>query len=216
MRVLAERPVLAMNLTGFLIGIAMFGSFLLIPQFAQTPESSGYGFGMTTLEAGLLMLPSSIAMLIAGPLGGAAGQPLRLPRRALPSARASPIAVVPRPRALAHETVFEFVSPASLIGVGIAFAFASMANLIVGAVDPSEVGIATGINTIMRTIGGAFGSAIVAALLTADTIPGTPFPTEGVYTEAFVFSTIGAVLALAAALSVPRIRRGGVPAPATA
>ena len=47
MRVMRHRPVLATNATGFLIGIAMFGSFMLIPQFAQTPEASGYGFGMT-------------------------------------------------------------------------------------------------------------------------------------------------------------------------
>ena len=206
--------MLAVNLTGFLIGIAMFGSFLLIPQFAQTPESSGYGFGLSTLESGLVLLPSSIAMLIAGPFGGAAGN--RFGFRAVLAVGTGFTILSFLVLALAHETVFEFVVAGALIGVGIAFSFASMANLIVGAVDPSEVGIATGINTIMRTIGGAFGSAIVAALLTADTIPGTPFPTEGVYTEAFVFSTIGAVLALAAALSVPRIRRGGVPAPATA
>ena len=37
MRVLRRRPVAATNATGFLIGFAMFGSFLLVPQFAQTP-----------------------------------------------------------------------------------------------------------------------------------------------------------------------------------
>ena len=40
------------TLTGFLIGFAMFSSFLLIPQFAQTPEAAGYGFGMTVTESG--------------------------------------------------------------------------------------------------------------------------------------------------------------------
>ena len=39
MRVLAERPVLATNTAGFLIGVSMFGSFLLIPQFAQPPRA---------------------------------------------------------------------------------------------------------------------------------------------------------------------------------
>ena len=37
MRVFVERPVLATNGTCFLIGVAMFGSFLLVPQFAQAP-----------------------------------------------------------------------------------------------------------------------------------------------------------------------------------
>ena len=68
----------------------------------------------------------------------------------------------------------EFILSGVLLGFGISFAFAAMANLIVASVDRSEVGIATGINTVTRTVGGAFGSALVAALLTADTIPGTP------------------------------------------
>jgi hypothetical protein len=93
------------------------------------------------------------------------------------------------------------------MGFGISFAFASMANLIVASVDPREVGIATGMNTVTRTVGGAFGSALIAALLSADTIPGTAnIPTESAYTKAFAVSTIGAVLALAAALAIPRVR----------
>ena len=61
------------------------------------------------------------------------------------------------------------------MGVGLTFAFAAMANLIVEAVPQSEVGIATGINTVMRTVGGSFGAAIVTAILTAGS---APLPTE--------------------------------------
>ena len=60
-----------------------------------------------------------------------------------------------------------------------------MANLIVDAVPQSEVGIATGINTVMRTVGGSFGAAMATAILTAST---QPLPTEGAYTTAFAFS----------------------------
>jgi MFS family permease len=205
MRVLAERPVLATNLAGFLTGVAMFGSFLLVPQFAQTPESSGYGFGMTVTQAGLIMAPSSLAMLVAGPLAGSFGN--RFGFRAVLTVgtlfTAASFAIL----ALAHETVVEFVLANLLIGVGIAFAFASMANLIVNLVDPREVGIATGINTIMRTVGGAFGTALVTAMLTADTIPGTPIPSEHAYTEAFTISIGLSLLALVAALWIPRPRR---------
>jgi EmrB/QacA subfamily drug resistance transporter len=202
MRILGERPVLATNLTGFLIGMSMFGSFLLVPQFAQTPESSGYGFGMTVFQAGLIMVPSSIAMLVAGPLGGKLGT--RFGFRAMLMTGTIFIGLSFAVLAALHETVAEFIVANVLIGIGISFAFASMANLIVGLVDPREVGIATGINTIMRTVGGAFGAAIVTALLTADTIGSSPIPTEHAYTEAFVLSIIVSVLALAAALWIPK------------
>ena len=47
LRVLRRRSVAATNLTGFLVGVAMFSSFLIMPQFAQAPECTGYGFGFS-------------------------------------------------------------------------------------------------------------------------------------------------------------------------
>ena len=49
---LRGRAVAATNLTGLLVGFAMFSSFLLIPQFAQAPESTGYGFGFSITAGG--------------------------------------------------------------------------------------------------------------------------------------------------------------------
>ena len=52
------RAVWTTNLTGLLLGFGMFGSFILIPQLVQLPESTGFGFGATVTEAGLFLLPS--------------------------------------------------------------------------------------------------------------------------------------------------------------
>ena len=46
------------------------------------------------------------------------------------------------------------------IGIGVPFAFAAMAKLIVDAVRPSETGVATGMNTVMRTIGSVIGGQV--------------------------------------------------------
>jgi EmrB/QacA subfamily drug resistance transporter len=205
MRVMRHRPVLATNVTGFLVGIAMFASFICIPQFAQTPEASGYGFGMTTTQAGLLMLPSAVAMLIAGPFGGSLGNRIGFRATLMIGTVLSGLSFALL--AVAHSSTWDFIAAGVLMGFGISFAFASMANLIVASVDPREVGIATGINTVTRTVGGAFGSALVAALLAAETIPSTPFPTEGAYTEAFALSSIVALFALAAAMAIPRLKK---------
>ena len=70
MRVLRRRSVLMTNVTAVLVGFSMFASFLLIPQLAQTPERFGYGFGVSVTGAGLLMLPSTLVMLVAGPWAG--------------------------------------------------------------------------------------------------------------------------------------------------
>ena len=63
-----------------------------------------------------------------------------------------------------------------LLGVGITFALASMANLIVDVVRQSDVGIATGINTVTRTVGGSFGAAVATAIPTGNTIAEARFP----------------------------------------
>src|SRR4051812_19537062 len=70
MKVLRRRAVLMTNITAVLVGFSMFASFLLIPQLAQTPERFGYGFSASVTGSGLLMLPSTMVMLVAGPWAG--------------------------------------------------------------------------------------------------------------------------------------------------
>jgi MFS family permease len=157
------------------------------------------------LQSGLLMAPASFVMLVCGPLAGLLGN--RIGFRAVLAAGTVANAISFAILAVAHDTTAQFIASNLILGVGISFGFASMANLIVGLVDPSDVGVATGINTIMRTVGGAFGAAVVTALLTADTIGASDIPTEHAYTEAFTISIVISVLALLAALWIPRPRR---------
>jgi MFS family permease len=194
----------------------MFASFLLVPQLAQTPERFGYGFSATVTGSGLLMLPSTLVMLVAGPWAGrlAATSPRR--PLVLGSGLLGLAFVV---YAVAHGTVLEICIGGALTGLGIGFAYASMANLVVESVPPEEVGVATGINTIMRTLGGALGAELVATLLTAKTIAGTPVPAEAAYTDAFAVAAVASLLAMVAALAIParrRPRRRPAPAPAAA
>ena len=71
--VLTQPAVAATNLTGLLTGLAMFSGFLLIPQIAQAPEATGYGLGASVTVAGLLLAPSAVGQLVAGPLAGRLG-----------------------------------------------------------------------------------------------------------------------------------------------
>ena len=73
--VLRKPSVAATNLTGFLVGLAMFASFLIFPQFAQAPESTGYGFGLSVTVAGLVMMPTALAQLGAGPIAARRRRP---------------------------------------------------------------------------------------------------------------------------------------------
>ena len=83
LRVLRQPAVAATNLTGFLVGVAMFSSFLIMPAFAQAPESSGYGFGFTVTQAGLLLMPTALAQLAGRAAGDEDRRAHRLPRPAV-------------------------------------------------------------------------------------------------------------------------------------
>ena len=82
-----------------------------------------------------------------------------------------------------------------------------MANLIVEAVPQHQTGEATGMNTIMRTVGGAFGAQIAATIITSHLEPGTAFPTEDGFTTAFVLGAISVAVAFGAATRIPGRKR---------
>jgi MFS family permease len=199
--VLRQPAVLATNVTGLLTGLAMFSGFLLIPQIAQAPESSGYGLGASVTVAGLLLAPSALSQLVAGPVAGRLGVRLGFRTTLLIGSLLSASAF--GWLALLHEQAWHLAVGGLLLGAGIASAFASMANLIVAAVRQDEVGIATGINTVTRTVGGAFGSAVSTAVL-ASTIGADGVPSDGGYRLAFGLAALMALLAAGSALRVPR------------
>jgi EmrB/QacA subfamily drug resistance transporter len=195
------RGVWTTNLVAFLTGYGMFGSFILIPQFVQMPEASGYGFGVGVLGAGLFLAPSAVVMLVAGPLAGTlAGRTgSKLPLLIGTAAAAASFGFL----AIAHSEEWQIALAVVLLGFGIGMSFASMANLIVEAVPQHQTGEATGMNTIMRTVGGACGAQIAAAIVTGHLEPGTSFPAESGFTEAFAMGSVALLIALGAAALIP-------------
>jgi dipeptide/tripeptide permease len=108
----------------------------------------------------------------------------------------------------------------ALLGVGIGLAYATLANLVVEAVDQRQTGEATGVNTIMRTIGGSLEAQIAATIVASHQIAGTRVPAASGYTTAFVVSAIAMAVAVLAAIAIPgrrpprRERAAPDPAPA--
>ena len=98
---------------------------------------------------------------------------------------------------------FGIVFAVFLLGFGIGMSFASMANLIVEAVPQHQTGEATGMNTIMRTIGGAFGAQIAAAIVADHVAAGHRYATEAGFTDAFILSAVALVVAFGAAALIP-------------
>ena len=77
-----------------------------------------------------------------------------------------------------------------------------MANLIIESVPATQTGIATGMNTIVRNIGGAIGSQVSAVIVTA-LARSNGAPTERGFTVAFAVAAAALAIGVVVALNVP-------------
>jgi MFS family permease len=112
---------------------------------------------------------------------------------------------------LGHGSV-ELLIAAGGIGVGIGLAFAALGNLIVGAVPPHQTGIASGMNTVMRLLGGAIGGQLSATFIAGHVLHGLPAVTG--FTETFAVSAAFLAVCTVASLLVPRHQARSDSAPA--
>jgi EmrB/QacA subfamily drug resistance transporter len=212
--------VLWTNVGAFLTGFAMFGTFLLVPTFVQLPQGLppevaarvDFGFDAGVIAAGLFLLPSSLAMLVVGPLGGVLER--YVGARVVCLAGLVVLAAGALVLTVAHSRAWQVVLAIALVGAGVGMTYAMLAKLIVDAVPVEVTGVAMGVNTVMRTVGGVVGGQVGAALLSSLTISGTTVPAESGFTTSFALSAGIALLAAAGIARVPRARRARtVPVP---
>ncbi|WP_232295068.1 MFS transporter [Parafrankia sp. EUN1f] len=204
-RLLVRPIVLATNFATLLVGCAMFGAFVLVPQIAQAPRSVGYGFGLDATGTGLLLLPASLAMLVtgsyAGRVSGWLGQRTPLMGGFLTAAGGMALLAV------GHGEQAVVAALTTVVFTGVGLGMSVVPNIIVESVPAQATGQATGVNALVRSVGAALGSQVVATLLASSTSAGHPLPTDGAFTRAFWIAAGAAICASCAAVLIPR--RGG-------
>jgi EmrB/QacA subfamily drug resistance transporter len=201
MTMMRIRGVWTTNLAAFLLGAGMYSSFVVFPQFAQLPKHTGFGFGASIVVSSLYLLPSALAMGLvasaAGPIARWVGSKAALVAGSAAGATAFGFA------SLAHRHPYDMLITLTLLGVGIGLAFAALGNLIVQAVPPTQTGVASGMNTVMRTLGGALGSQLAATLIAAHLAHGLPTVTG--FVDSYVMETLFLVVCVLASLLVPNL-----------
>ena len=201
MRMMAIRGVWTTNLVAFLIGVGMYSSFVLIPELVQEPASTGYGFGASVTVAGLFLLPSTIAIVVVGQMAGLLerriGSRGSLIWGSLFALACYVLLVADRSQEI------DIYIAAGLLGIGIGLTFSAMANLIVQNVRPEQTGVATGMNAVTRTLGGAFGGQLAATLL-ASNLDGGGIPTSSGFTLSFLMCLFALAGALGFSFAVPK------------
>jgi EmrB/QacA subfamily drug resistance transporter len=207
MRMMRLRGVWTTNVVALLIGVAMYASFAFLSQFLQTPASTGYGFGATVTESGLMVLPQTAASFVLGLFAGRLGEWFGSKRVLLVGLCITAVGYLVF--SLVHAERWQIYLTVTVMGVGFGLAFATMSNLIVAAVPQDQTGVASGMNANIRTIGGSVGAAVMASVVTAH-VDASGLPREAGYVNGFLMLTGALVLAAFAALLIPAVRRDPV------
>ncbi|SMQ14658.1 drug resistance transporter, EmrB/QacA subfamily [Streptomyces sp. Ag82_O1-12] len=206
LRTTARRQVLFTNLASVALGFSMFAMSLVLPQVLQLPEQTGYGLGRSMLAVGLILAPQGLVMMamsaVSAGITRAKGPKVTLMIGALVVAAGYGLSIV-----LMSE-VWHIVLVACVIGGGVGFAYGAMPALIMSAVPASETAAANSLNTLMRSMGTSFASAlagVILAQLTTD-FGGHALPSENGFKSVMALGAGSAVLAFALASFLPRQR----------
>jgi EmrB/QacA subfamily drug resistance transporter len=162
MRLFRSRGFSATNLASTLMFFGMFGSIFLLAQFLQTVQHySPLSAGLRTLPwTGMPIVVSPLAGLLADRLGG---RPVVLTGLVLQATGLGWLAAITTPTVGYGALVPAFV----VSGTGMALFFAPVATIVLGSVQRSEEGIASGATNALRELGGVFGIAVLASVFAA-------------------------------------------------
>jgi predicted MFS family arabinose efflux permease len=203
-RAVRHPAVAGANIAMFVGGMGMYLLLTLITRYAQTPPSAGYGFGLSTFVAGLVLVPFSVLGFVAGKL-----TPRLRERIDAPFLLAGSAVVVGGGFVLfagARSNLAELFVAMGVLGFGVGSFSAAMPGVILAVTPRSETSSAMSFNYVVRSVGYSLGSAIGGLVLAGGTDPGRPFPHDGTYTTAALVGIAAMALTTLTALALARPR----------
>jgi EmrB/QacA subfamily drug resistance transporter len=205
---LAHRPLATSSTLLFLSGIALYGAMLLLPLYWQQLR------GTDALGAGLLLIPQGIGTLLSRSTAGKLAD--RLGARWVCVAGFAVVAVGTVPFALAGASTNEWILMAALLvrGFGLGAVTIPLMSVAFVGMERADVPHGSIISRIGSQIGGSFGVAVLAVILTgAITAENVPGLVDG-FRTAFWWATGLAALGIPLSFLLPRSAPKPAPAPA--
>ncbi|WP_343319433.1 MFS transporter [Arthrobacter sp. TMP15] len=207
LRVSARPRVLFTNLASIAVGFAMYAMTLSFPQLLMAPSSTGYGLGLSMVQAGLALAPGGIVMMALSPVS-ARITTWRGPKTTLLIGGV----VIGAGYVLAFfltTNVWQVVTASMVIGAGIGLSYAAMPALIMSAVPQTETGAANGLNSLMRAVGTSTSAAVMGVILAnmTMTVGDLAVPTMEGFQLTFVAAAGAAAAAIVLASLIPRHRK---------
>nr|WP_120492025.1 MFS transporter [Corynebacterium lactis] len=205
LRTTADRPILLTNIASILLGVLMFTNLLLTTLELQNPLEQG-GFAWPASAAGLAMLPSALSMFAVAPIS--ARLAAKYGARIVVTTGSAITALGYIARLLFEPNGGFVVVWATVVAIGVGIGYAGLPMMIVKYAPAHETGSANAVNALMRSIGMAASSAMVAAITASLSVvhgAGTVPSSGALNTLASISIAMGVI---ATALSLAARRKG--------
>lgn len=167
-------------------------AFLLPQMFAISAD--GYGFGLSTTDIGLFLLPGAIAGAVSDSVGGVVAR--RFGLRAVLVGGAVVTAATTITLASLHTASWQLVLAKALTAIAAGVAGTALLTRAAAAVGTGDTGIATSLLVVTRVIGVALGSQVGGAILDSGADSTTGLPTESAFVTGFVTAGLVAAVSL--------------------
>jgi EmrB/QacA subfamily drug resistance transporter len=206
-----SRAFSAGNASVFFLLASLFGAVFFLAQFLQT--SLGHG----PLDTGVRLMPWTATLFIVAPIAGSlvnrvGERPLIVGGLLLQTIGMASIALMASP-AMAYA---DMVPALVVAGTGVSMAIPATQSVVMGAVEPTEAGKASGTYNMVRQLGGVFGIAILVAVFTGAGGYASPQAFSDGFAPALGVTAGLALVGALSALGLPGRRSAVAPAPAAA
>lgn len=222
LRVSAQPVIAVTNAASVLFGFSLMAIGLSAPQLLQIPHIPGltdYGMGQSLIATGLILAPGGLMMMFLSPVSARLNINIGPKFTLLIGALFITLGYV--------MSVFLMFEPWQIlvcnlvVSTGVGIGYSAMPALIMSAAPLHQMAAANSLNSLMRSIGTAIASALLATMLTTSTVDigvGFPVPAESAFRLVFIVGSAAALLAAVLALCIPYkfVRHGATEAVAVA
>jgi MFS family permease len=207
LRLFRSRAFAVGNATTFLMNGAIFAAGFLVTQEFQLAR------GYSPVAAGVRLLPFFATPMLISPIAGVVSD--RVGRRPVMVTglflQTAGLAWVAARGALSTNWV-ELDVALLIAGIGVSMALPTVPTAVLNAVDPRDLGKASGINYMMQRFGAVFAVAVVSAVFTAYGHLGTPASVTDGFKPALAACAAFALLSALSALAVTQPKPRPAPA----
>jgi EmrB/QacA subfamily drug resistance transporter len=154
-----SRTFLGANIVAFIVSFAMLAMFFFLALYMQNIRH------YTPLQAGVRFLPSTLMIVVIAPIAGRLADRVG-PRPLMTFGLLCVSGALFWQSHLTISSAYSALLPGFiLMGIGMAFVMSPMSTAAMNAVEQTKAGVASGILSMNRMVGGTFGVAVLGAMV---------------------------------------------------